>query len=192
MDRRRFLLSVGIGGAISLSGCIGPFSNEELPQPSIDEGENEVNMVFERDNERIMTVSVQFIEGYREESNSVPLKVTFWHKEQTKIEDIWLKLRSPPTRSGVPNEIYMLTPDGNPFPEIEFYKDSNDLGTILDTGSIGEIGQGSITLDFLLKPLNQTQTINLYIETEVTLSENGILGNKYTGTGQTTTPIGSQ
>lgn len=191
MDRRTFLSAAGGTGLLSLAGCTAIASQSTLDNPTVErENDGETHLVYKTDQEELATVTIQpGRERYTGSGDgSLPVDVSLWHRDETKIESLRLKLRAPPSGAGVPAQIALTAPAWNPHPSIQFYTDRDDGGMILEIDEMGEQGDGTITFEFILTALAESVS-ELRVDVTAQLTENSVRDKAYTIEGRTRVPL---
>ncbi|MFP4654742.1 MAG: hypothetical protein ACLFMM_03550 [Methanohalobium sp.] len=153
--------------------------------------EDETHLVFYDNNEGILTISLLHHQGYNNKTGEMPLRVVASHKKDTTIESMNLVIKFP--RSGAlvekRGEIYLKTPEGPPFPKINFER-TDDLNTRLEIHDMESQGEGALQLHFLLKPEWKVKdSTNITVDINTVLTENKLFGDKYHAKGQTTVEV---
>lgn len=159
-----------------------PGASKTLSNPTTErEDHGETHLLFQTDGDRVASFTVQ--PGRRRYSGpageQITLDVSCAHRDGTKITGLRLKLRTLPGGGPPPAQVSLTTPFGTPHPALQLYRDPQDLGTILDIPDAGEVGDGTLTLEFLLSSL-EASTSELEVDATVELTEQGMTGTDYT------------
>lgn len=191
MNRRQAIAAVGSAGLLPLTGCASVVPGTTLSDPTEErETDGETHLIYTRDGERLATLTVQ--PGRQRYAGSaggqIPVDVSVWHRDRTKIERLTLGLRAPPGGPGVPARVALLTPQWKPHPSVQLYTDRRDGETVLGIDDTGEQGDGTVTFEFLLAGL-EASTSELLVDAAVGLAEQGVLGRAYTLEGRTRVPL---
>ena len=154
-------------------------TKNELKLEETNTKNNEKNLIYQNKNQTILKISLMNHEGYKQQSNEIPIKFSAWHQEKTKIKKLTIELELPKPTSQHPGEIYLKNPSGKPYPPIHFQR-QNDFDAKLKIPDMGIQGEGTVNLEFLIKPKwqikNETE-INFRIKTEI--KKEGILQKNY-------------
>lgn len=191
MKRRDVLATTGSVGIVATAGCATLGSTTISSPTENQDSDGETSLDFQTDDgKEVATLTVQpdsrRYDGAGGEQVSVDVALT--HPDGTKVTDLTLSLRAPPSGAGTPTEIAFKTPFGTPHPQLDLYTDSDDAATVLAIDDMGEQGDGNMVFQFLLTGLGDT-TSELAIDTEVGLAETGMLGQAYTLSGRTLVPL---
>ena len=95
------------------------------------------------------------------EVSTSPTSVLFsiWHAEGTKLDSLTLVFSS--------NDIFFLalqTPEGLPWPSMNFHKRSDGKGVVLDIPDMGFQGEGTVTLKFFLQLTSDHLDLNIHVK----------------------------
>jgi hypothetical protein len=191
VKRRTFFGAAGGAGLLSLAGCTAVASQSTLDNPTVErENDGETHLIYKTDQEELATVTIQ--PGRKRYAGSgdgtLPVDVSLWHRNETKIESLRLKLRAPPSGAGVPAQIALTTPPWNPHPSIQFYTNRDNGEMILEIDEMEEQGDGTMTFEFILTDLAASVS-ELRIDVTAQLTENSILGETSTIEGRTQVPL---
>lgn len=146
----------------------------------------EKHIVFYEDGDRILTFSFVYHDDYERKmyGRLIPLRLVVWHRGGTHIDSMRIKIRPPATKSV---EIYLKT-HGNPYPPILFYE--KDLATVVEIPDTGIQEEGTVTFDFLVRPLWEVENKTSFtVDAEAKLSETGVFGKNYATRCQTAMEI---
>jgi len=114
----------------------------------------------------------------------VPVDVAITHGDETTIIGLELTLRAPPSGADTSAEIALKTPFGTPHPSLELYAHPNGDGTVLAVDEMGEQGDGTVVLQFLLTGVPDSVS-ELNVDATVELRGRGVLAQNYTLDGLT-------
>jgi len=174
MRRRAFLTGVTLGATTTIAGCSAPGQSRSLGQPREEsDGDRERHLVFERDGDAVVTLTLQQRFDPSPPLNRFQLRFVISHSEQTKVRSLRLDLRSPPSLSEVPADVFLKKPDGSPWPDLEFRSVENNWTRIAAEG-LGDLGRGTLGLDVVVAPRGE-QPEPVGIRSELTLGTTGLL-----------------
>lgn len=182
MERRQFLTAVSSIGVATIAGCGMAGASKTLSNPTKEvEDDGETHLQFNTEGSRVATLTIQ--PGRQRYSGlageQTTLDVSCSHRDETKISGFRLKLRTLPGGGRPPAEVSLRTPFGTPHPSFQLYSDPQDGGAILDIPDADEIGDGTLTLEFLLSHLEES-TSKLEVDATIELTEKGMTGSDYT------------
>lgn len=186
MDRisRRTALRAGVlGVGTTLAGCSGPahLGTSELTDLDRDDEDRETHFTFRRGGEDQLTLSVLYHQGYRPSVNQLPLRLSTWHRDGTRLNSLRYHLFRA-DRAQEFSEFYLRTPGGVPFPELTLKRDRNGQGVHLDIPDLGFQGRGTVTLDFIIEPARQNDAsgpFRLGVDAGFRLAETSPLGRDF-------------
>lgn len=196
--KRKKLWAIGIIvliGGISVAMGVNYYNAEKTLtdyEEVIENGEKHV--VFYEDGDRILTFSFMYHDEYiiREEgcSGMIPLKLAVWHRGGTHIDSMRIEIQLPKPALEHPGIVYLRTPEGIPSPPIHFQRSVKDhfvdFDSTLDIPDMGVQREGTVTFDFLVKPLWEVKNkTNFTVDVETKLSETGVFWKKYAARCQT-------
>lgn len=181
--RRKALRAGALCVGSALTGCSGPahLGVTDLDGPEREDENGETHFTFERGGGRVLTLTVQFHQGYRPSVNQFPIRLSVWHREGTRLDSLQYHLYRA-DRSQDFSEFYLRTPSGTPFPEMVFQRDRNGQGIRIDVPDLGFQGSGTVSLDLIVEPDSPDDTpeaITLGIESEFRLAETSPLGRNF-------------
>jgi hypothetical protein len=145
----------------------------------IENGEKHV--VFYEDGDRILTFSFMYHDDYERKmyGRLIPLELAASHREGTHIDSMRIEIQLPKPALEHPGKVYLKTPEGSPYPHIHLQKE-DDFDIILNIPDMGVQGEGTVTFDFLVKPLWEVENKPSFtVDVEAKLSENGVFGKNY-------------
>lgn len=181
MNRRTVLATIGGVSALSFAGCASVGGSTVLANPTEEvEADGETHLSFETDGDRLATLTVQ---PPNHGSIPIPVDVSIGHRETTTITDLEHNLRAPPGGSGVPAQIALTAPQWQPHPPVQLYN-SQDGGTVLDIDDMDEQGEGTVSFEFFVAPVEDVPS-ELLVEATIGLTERGVLGRQYTARART-------
>lgn len=186
MNRRQFLATTGGAGLLSLAGWRSTQSQSTLDDPTVEtEEDGETHLHFDRDGERLATLTVQ---PARQERDPTPVDVSLWHADPTEVTSLSVHLRAPPAGHEVPAEVSLTAPQWSPRPSVELYVDGQTGGTVFEIPDTGGQGEGTMTFEFLVDPVEGSPS-SLHVDATADLAEPGVLGDAYTIEGTTRVPL---
>lgn len=172
---------------LSLAGCTAVASRSTLDDPTVErENDGETHLIYRTEQAELATVTIQpGKERYAGSGDgTLPVDVSLWHRDETTIESLRLKLRAPPSGTGVFPQIALTTPAWNPHPSIQFHTDRDDGGMILEIDEMGDQGDGTMTFEFILTTL-PASVAELLVEVTAQLTGDSVLDDTYTLEGRT-------
>lgn len=191
MDRRTFLGAAGSTGLLSIAGCTAVASHSTLDDPEFErEEDGETHLRYSTDGNDLLTVTVQPGRQRQPADGDVtlPVDVSIWHRTETTIASLRLKLRAPPSGADVPAQIALTAPPWNPHPSIELYTDRRDGGTIMEIDDMSAQGDGTATFEFIVTAL-PASIDELLVDVSVSLDGEGIFDEDYTIEGRSRVPL---
>lgn len=182
MDRRQYLTTLASIGVGTIAGCSVPGGSQTLSNPTTEqEDDGETHLLFHADGDRLASLTIQ--PGRQRYSGStgeqISVDVSVAHRDGTKIAGLRLKLRTLSEGGKPPAQVALITPFGTPHPSMELYTDPQDGGAILDIADTSEVGDGTLTLKFLLTTL-EASTSELEVDATIELTEQEVFGADYT------------
>lgn len=141
---------------LSLTGCLGLDSGPielDQPQQEMDAGGMEKHLIFTHDQTEQAVLTIQQFRPPSDPESPIPFRFLVWHREALSIDRLYFKLRAPPTGDELPADIYLKAPNSGPWPEFDIRTEDN-LWTIIAVDDIGELGDGSLGLEFILEPVS--------------------------------------
>lgn len=187
MRRREALVAAGSVGITLTAGCAGLGSTTVSTPDEQQADDGETNLRFQADDgTEVATLTVQ--PGRKRYSGvgggQMSVDVAITHGDETTITGLELTLRAPPSGADSPAEVALRTPFGTPHPSMELYAHPEGEGTVLAIDEMGEQGDGTMVLQFLLTGLRDAVS-ELKVDATVELAGRGVLGRKYTLDGLT-------
>lgn len=188
MQRREVLAVAGSIGVGASAGCLGLGSETTISNPAeFRAADGETTLQFQTDGgDEVGSLTIrpgtQRYSGHGGEL--VPVDVAITHRDGTAIDGLTLGLRAPPGGAGAPAEVALQTPFGTPHPSMDLYAAPDDGGTVLSIDEMGEQGDGTLVLKFLLTGLG-VSTTELEVDATVELTSSGVFTQDYTLTGLT-------
>ncbi len=134
--------------------------------------DNEKHVTFSHKGEDIVTLSVRATPGAYSDNSTIPLMVVVAHPKNTKIDRLKISIHPPQTSAFSYGDIYLKTPEGNPYPMISFHTntESGKSVSVLDIPDMGVQGKGTVRFDFLMHPFREAEnpeTLIVYISAEL-------------------------
>jgi len=180
VNRRAFLTTVSAAGVAATGGCGALAGHRTLSDPTVDaESSGRRTLIFTSDGEEVGHFGV---DG-RVESGWVTLTTEIWHRENTHVESIKLRLWMPESVRESPADVAVVSPvegDSSPPPSIALYTPEGGLGTAIEITDLDDLADETIsTLELVVKPGTETAT-ELTVHATVDLASGGPLGTDYT------------
>lgn len=184
MNRRRYLTAVCAAGVATTAGCSTVTGNQTLSDPTVKEDSpGRKTIIFTADDAEVAHLGV---DG-NVQSNRIDLSTEIWHREETRVESIELRLWMPEIATESPAEVAVVSPvegDSSPPPSISLYIPDRDLGTIIEITDLDDLADETIsTLNLAVIPGTGTAT-ELTVHATIGLSGGGILSRNYTLDGE--------
>jgi hypothetical protein len=184
MNRRRYLTAVCAAGVATTAGCSTVTGNQTLSDPTVKEDSpGRKTIIFTADDAEVAHLGV---DG-NVQSNRIDLSTEIWHREETRVESIELRLWMPEIATESPAEVAVVSPvegDSSPPPSISLYTPDRDLGTIIEITDLDDLADETIsTLNLAVIPGTGTAT-ELTVHATIGLSGGGILSRNYTLDGE--------
>jgi len=175
MNRRTFVAGTTATLATTLAGCTTLGGEQSLGQPreELDAGGREKHLIFERNGESVVTITLQQRTAAQDLPGRFGLRIVISHSEKTNINEFSLELRAPPTSLEPPAEIYLKQPDGGPWPPIEFQSTDNEW-TRIAVDDLGDLGRGTLGLETIVAPLGDSVDA-VGVRPDLTLGTTGLL-----------------
>jgi hypothetical protein len=182
-SRRQALRAGVLGLGAGLAGCSGPahLGTADLTDLERNDQDGETHFTFRRSGEDYLTLSVQYHEGYRPSANQLPIRLSTWHREGTRLNALQYHLYRADQAQEF-SEFYLKTPGGQPFPEMTFHRDRNGRGIRLEIPDLDFQGSGTVSLDFIIEPdrsHDESGPFILGINAEYRLAETSPLGRDF-------------
>jgi len=92
-------------------------------------------------------------------TTNVPVKFSIWHLQGTELDSLSLVFSSID-----PFSLALETPEGLPWPSMNFHKTSDGRGVVLEVADLGFQGEGTVTLDFILQLFTKQLDLSLSIK----------------------------
>lgn len=70
-------------------------TKNELKLEETNTKNNEKNLIFQNKNQTILKIYLMNHEGYKQQSNEIPIKFSAWHQEKTRIKKLTIELEPP-------------------------------------------------------------------------------------------------
>lgn len=177
---RRQVLAASASLTLPLAGCLGQgLGTIQLGQPrdEVEADGREKHLVFTRDGTKQAVFTVQQRLRSTAPEQRIPFRVHVWHRQGLSLDRLYVKLRAPPIGVDVPADIYLKVPDSGPWPEFDLRKEDN-LWSVIAADDIGELGKGSLGLDFMLEPTSDPVE-TLAVRAEVEFSNQDVFGPRH-------------
>lgn len=159
----------------SLAGCVvggNPVVGTVNLDPEHDDQGDESYLVFRRDGERMATIGL-LVRASNVTRGEHRFRMHISHAENSHVDRLRYGFRVPTGPNGPFPEFYLKRPDGGPWPAITFERGDDTGTTIFEMDDIGFVGNGSITLDFVLEYAPEDGTIPLSVDALAALSGQG-------------------
>jgi len=144
---------------------------------------NEKHVTFSHKGEDIVTISVRATPNAYADNSTIPLTVIVTHPENTKIDSLKVSIHPPKPPSGISyGEIFLKTPEGNPYPIVSFRKETESGReiSVLEIPDMGVQGKGTARFDFLMHPYwENTHKDIAHVSIYAKLSGTSDFWNKY-------------
>lgn len=169
MKRRTYLSAVWTASLGALAGCSDP-STTRLMNPTVEEEDSETHLLYRDDDGRLATTTVRY--GPVTDLGPIRMRLSIWHRRGTTLEDLSVTVRSrdPP---GPSPEMYIAAPTAS-FPPIHFSRGSNGNGRRFSVPDIGEVGTGTVSIDWYLRSFDDDWPVELAFDVEYAL-DGGLL-----------------
>lgn len=183
ISRRNVLRAGGLGLGVTLPGCAGPahLGTTDLTDLERVDEDGETHFTFRRGGDDYLTLSLQYHQGYRPSVNQLPVRLSTWHRDRTRLTSLRYHLYRA-DRAQEFSDFYLRTPGGSPFPEIVFQRDRNGRGIHLEIPDLDFQGRGTVSLDFIIEPDRSNDTSGpfvLGIEADFRLAATSPLGRDF-------------
>lgn len=183
ISRREALHAGVLGIGATLAGCAGPahLGTTDLTDLRRNDEDGETHFTFRRAGKDYLTLSVQYHQGYRSSVNQLPVRLSTWHRDGTRLNSLRYHLFRG-DRGQEFSEFYLQTPGGKPFPEMTFQRDMNGNGIHLEIPDLDFQGSGTVSLDFIIEPDRSNDASGpfvLGIEAGFGLAETSPLGRDF-------------
>lgn len=168
MQRRTFLTGSALAAGTALAGCSAPGQSQSLGQPREEaDGPRERHLIFERDGESVVTLTLQQRQDPSPPLNRFQLRFVVSHTDDTRIQALQFDLRSPLDPAAVPADVYLKQPDGGPWPALEFRSVENNWTRIAVDG-LDDLGRGTLGLEVIVAPRGESpETVGIRSELEL-------------------------
>lgn len=164
---------------MATGGCGTIAGEQTLSDPTVDaESSGRRTLIFTSDGEEVGHFGV---DG-RIESGWVTLTTEIWHRENTRVESIRLRVWMPESVRESPADVAVVSPvegDSSPPPSVALYTPERDLGTAIEITDLDDLADETIsTLELVVKPGTATAT-ELNVHVTIELTNEGALGSDY-------------
>jgi len=190
MDRRRFLTGAAAAGAAGLAGCGVLGGPRELrPAETIDQ-DREQHLRYRTDGQRLATCSLD-LGHYNPTGFDLDLHVA--HREGTRVTGVTCHVRAPAGKPGVGAGLYLEAPQAE-WPPVTFHQTRDGSAEVVSVEDLGELGDGTVTLGFDVRPVEEYRPYPVAVDWAVALSETGLFGAGYrlTGRSRVDLPVSGQ
>jgi hypothetical protein len=175
VDRRTFLASGALAAGAGLAGCgrLGGTETLEPAERDTEEGdEAEAALVYRDDGDQVVVVGFEQRRAQDRPTDSSPFRLSVPHGDDTTVERFRFDLLGPTSPVDVPAEVYLLAPPNDSWPGLTVSKVDGDW-TRIDYGDPGEIGEGTITVEGIVDPVDPITELRLRGEVELSTSGPG-------------------
>ncbi|USS40797.1 hypothetical protein NF865_00780 [Thermococcus aggregans] len=143
---------------------IKALSVESLKNEEIGEPDEVHSNFYDSKGERVATLSI--MKRHYLQEDVISFRVNVWHKDGWKTKS--LKLVITPNVSA---EVYLKIPEGYNWNPLKLQRNRDNLNSaVLEIPDLGVQGVGSTTLDFIVVPLERTNTVLITIKAELEFS----------------------
>lgn len=184
MDRRTYLTAMCSAGVVTTAGCNALAGEKTLSEPTVDaDSKGRKVLVFADNGQEIGYLGV----NGRVEPGLVKLSTTIWHRDETTVDSVRLRVWMPETATESPSEVAVISPvegDSSAPPSITLSTPDRALGSVIEITDFDDLANETIsTLDLLVRPGSKTAT-TLMIQTTIGLTGTGSFSSNYTLTGE--------
>ncbi len=159
----RLILGIIVAMIVLITIYQAVFREEHLRYNITGNLSDEMHVIFyDSSGERVATATLMN-RGLHGECMS--FRFSLWHEEGTKIKSLKLKLTPSAT-----SEIYLKTPDGYPWNPIKLQHSEDAHSIIFEVPDLGFQGKGTITLDFMVLPLEESDNLSIHFDIEFGMS----------------------
>lgn len=192
MDRRQFLATATAASALPLAGCstVG-VGTTDLGEPATKRDRGDVHLVFSRNDRRLLSFSVM-PRGHAGVTDGVPLEIDAWHARDTRLDSFRVVVRAPAEGNDPPTNVYLQTPWFGDGRSLEFHRGDDLRSTVVAADDLGEDGDATLSMEFLLDAVGGFQTLPVAVSGEFEFSETGTLGRTYRAQGATTVEVSAR
>jgi hypothetical protein len=175
MDRRTFLAGGVAAAGTALAGCGGVGTvTLDSPEKQADDDGDSTALVYRHDGDYVADFGVAQRRPQDSPGAAVPLRVGVPHSDDTTIESLRVDVRSP-ADSAAPN-VYLYAPQGTLWSGLSLGRAEGGW-TRIDFPDPGELGEGTITLELLVDPVDPVE--RLLVRGLVSLSASALPGRTY-------------
>lgn len=177
-----FFICIAIVLFIAFASTTG-LSRTNLKDFREDSQANEKHITFSHQGEDIVTISVRATPNAYPDNSTTPLTVIVTHPETTRIDSLEISIHPPKPPSGFSyGEIFLKTPEGNPYPMVSFHTEteSGRVISVLEIPDMGVQGKGTARYDFLMHPYRENTHQDIaHVSVYAKLSGTSDFWNKY-------------
>lgn len=180
MHRRTFLGALGAGGVVGTVGFGLSQSRPALMDPSVHtDAPGRRALVFSKDGEEVASFGVDA----SDDDGVVHLDTELWHRKDTTVESIRLRVWLPDADSESGVEIGVVSPvegDSSPPPELTLSTPERKYGEVIEITDLDDLADETIsTLSLLVDSGPQTAT-TVGVDATIELASNDWLASGYT------------
>ena len=180
MQRRAFLGTIGVAGAIGVAGCGTVRSETTLAEPTVStESDGRGYLSFTSNGTEIGSLGVRGAVA----SDAIDLSTELWHREGTEVESIALRVWMPPTGTDAAADVAVVSPvtgDSSPPPSISLDVPRRRPGTLIEITDLDDLADETIsTLDLVVRPPSTTVT-TVAFDATIELTTDAWLDGGYT------------
>lgn len=187
MRRRQVLAAAGAATALPLAGCTALRGPVDLGHPDeTEDGERERHFVWSRDGTDQATFSVIQRTVPDSPADQFRLRLHVSHRPGLSIDRMRYRLQAPTDPTAVQAYVYVQAPSGGPWPGFTL---TRDRWTTVAVDDIGELGEGSLGVNLLVRPVPGEPVEDVRLDAELGLSESGTLSREYRAATLATFPI---
>lgn len=167
-----------------MAGCSTVAGEQTLLDPSVAvESAGRKALIFSANGEEVGHFGV---DGHAD-AGLIDLSTEIWHRDDTRVETIRLRLWMPETATETPAEVAVVSPvegDSSPPPEITLSTPDRSLGTVFEITDLDDLADETIsTLNLLVRPGSATAT-TLRIHSTIDLRNTKTFGDDYSLEGE--------
>ncbi|MFB6266021.1 MAG: hypothetical protein ABEI31_00050 [Halodesulfurarchaeum sp.] len=136
----------------------------QLDDPTVRTEDRETHLIYRTEDGRIAVTTVRY--GPEAAAGPIKMRVSVWHSRETTVTDFRMVVRNRDPQAPPP-EMYLSAPGGE-LPPVHFARFSGG-GRGFTIPNVGEIGEGTVTLDWYLRSFDDTGSIELDVDVGYTL-----------------------
>jgi len=184
MKRRSYLAAICSAGVVATAGCSAVAGEQTLSDPSVAaESAGEKALIFTVNGNEVGHFGV---DGHAE-SGLIELSTEIWHRDDTTVDAIRLRVWMPETAAETPSEVAVVSPvegDSSSPPEITLSTPDRALGTVIEITDLDDLADETIsTLHLLVRPGSATAA-ELNIHSTIDLTNRGAFSEDYSLEGE--------